>query len=85
VCVHGFVGVSMLGRYHRFHCFAENLRAAGVLILYPTTINTHVPLLTTNIYLWVLSQNCEPSSMQHFTQESVVDSDFCRMSTEESR
>jgi hypothetical protein len=31
-----------------------------VLILYPTTINTHVPLLTTNIYLWVLSQNCGP-------------------------
>jgi hypothetical protein len=28
--------------------------------LYPTTIDTHVPLLTTNIYLWVLSQNCGP-------------------------
>jgi hypothetical protein len=56
-----------------------------VLILYPTTSNTHVPLFTIDIYLSVLSQNCEPSWLQHFVQESVVDSDFCRISTEDSR
>jgi hypothetical protein len=75
----------MLGRYHRFHCFTENFRAAGVLILYPTTINTDVPLSTIDIFLWVLSRNCEPLWLQHFVQESILDVDCCRMLAQKPR